>query len=54
MLIHKKLTSFWKKKKILYRCAEYISELFGNHRNDYNVMEHNFAGPTILVSKKKK
>ena len=35
-------------EKILYRWAEYMSELFENHRNDYNIMKHNFAGPFTM------
>ena len=35
------------KEKTLDRQAEYISELFEDHRKDCSVMKGNFAGPTI-------
>ena len=36
------------KEKILDRWVEYISELFEDHRKDYNVMKRNFTGPLIM------
>ena len=42
------MTSIKKKKKIQDRYAGYISKLFEDHRKDYNVMKHNFAGLPIM------
>ena len=44
----KTATSLWKKIKMLGRCAEYISELFEDHRKEHNVMKCNFAGPPVM------
>ena len=47
-LKYKKVDIIIEKDKILDRWAEYISELFEDHREDYNVMKQNFAGPLVL------
>ena len=28
--------------------GEYVSELFEDHRKDYNIMKHNFPGPPTM------
>ena len=37
-----------KQEKILDRCAEYISEVFEDHRKDYHVMKRKFSGPSVM------
>ena len=34
--------------KIIDRWAEYIGELFEEHRKGHNVMKHSYAGPPIM------
>ena len=42
------LRTYGKRKRFLGRWTEYISELFENHRKEYNVMKRNFAGQPIM------
>ena len=47
ILYQKAVTSFLK-KKILDRWAEYVRELFEDHRKDCHMMKRNFADPPII------
>ena len=48
VLSKKSVTSFWEKDKLLDKWAEFISELFEDHRKDCNIMKRNFAGPPLM------